>query len=72
MPLHNQREAYLARLKEITTAVTRFKPPHIAPIYEIDMAEGKTYLALPYFSGGTFERKAGPQPGKSGPPCSPP
>lgn len=54
---YNQREAYLARLKEITTAVTRLNHPHIAPIYEIDMAEGKTYLALPYFSGGTLKEK---------------
>ncbi|MCZ7666816.1 MAG: hypothetical protein M5U34_06105 [Chloroflexi bacterium] len=28
---YNQREAYLARLKEITTAVTRLNHPHIAP-----------------------------------------
>ena len=49
-------EAFLRRFEQEARTSARLQHPHILPIYDVGVAEGRPYLVMAYLPGGTLHR----------------
>ena len=56
-----ERESALTQLEARVTAVNQLNHPHIIPIYETGLYQGKLFLAMPYLLGGSLRDKLADQ-----------
>ncbi|MCP4361114.1 MAG: serine/threonine protein kinase, partial [Chloroflexi bacterium] len=53
----SHQELYAERVSEQVTAVNQLQHPHILPVLETGMHDGRLYLVIPFMKGGTLRSR---------------